>query len=74
MLRFQAIEFQRCFSALSCVIVLSSCITFPNSLDRDGSLCHRDHFPVVIESILDRDGHAVIAANVIFPSGVYFGL
>ena len=27
-----------------------------NSLDRDGSSCHRDNFPVVIESILDRDG------------------
>ena len=33
-------------------------------LDREGNSCHRDNLLVVVESTLDRDGHAVIAANV----------
>ena len=40
------------------------CSLVPNSLDRDGSSCHRDNLSVVVESILDRDGHAAIAAKV----------
>ena len=54
---------------ITTAIVLLSVL---NSLDRDGSSCHRDKRSVVDECILDRDGRAVIAANVTIPSKVCF--